>query len=304
MTAARPDVSAIVVTYNSRSHVDEAIRSILEAAACAELTVEIIIVDNASTDGTAEHVRDTHRDVILIQNESNVGFGRANNRGFERARGSAWLLLNPDARLTPPALGLLVKELRERRAGAVAPSIGSSGAESAGMAPSIGAAAGHFLFVNRILGDSSGEWRGIQIRRVKGPAAVPVDWASAAALLLDPASVRAVDGFDPRFFLYGEDIDLGVRLARAGHGTWLVPSATAEHSIAASQGGVSTRWLDALHGLYAETHDALRVAVFDLIMAVGLSIRAAVATVAGARVHARRMRAAARRAWILVVRPR
>ena len=74
--------------------------------------------------------------------------------------------------------------------------------------------------------------------------------------------------------MYAEDVDLGRRLWRAGWETWLLPDATAAHSVAASSGGVSDRWIVALHHDYARHANRVPVALFDLIAAAGLALRA------------------------------
>jgi N-acetylglucosaminyl-diphospho-decaprenol L-rhamnosyltransferase len=306
---AREDVSLVTVTYNSREFVGQSIESVVTAAARAGVDLEVVVVDNASTDGSADVVRALHPAAHVIRNEANVGFGAANNQAFELASGTTWLLLNPDAVLEPDALGELLRFLRANpRAGAAAPSIGGGGAraESCGMSPGIRSAMGHFLFVNRLLPDDrGGAWRGFQLHRREGVRARRVDWASAAALALRPEAVRSVGGFDSSFFLYGEDVDLGERLNAAGWEVCLVPSARAWHVIAGSQGGVSTRWLDGIHELYARRANRLQAIVFDLIIALGLSLRAAAASLprgSRSRVHAARMRAGCLRALTLARR--
>ena len=298
------DVTVISVTYNSARDIVEALRSAEIAAARAGVSVEIVVIDNASRDASVAVVREAFGAAKIVENMENVGFGRANNQAFGLASGRRWLLLNPDARLHPDAITTLLAAMGQLSAGAVAPSIGSSGAESAGMAPALPSIVGHFLFINRFLpGDRGGPWRGVQLRRTGTAAPRPVDWASAAALLLDPAAVRAVDGFDDRYFLYGEDVDLGIRLARAGHRTWLVPEARAEHAIAGSQGGVSSQWVVALHQLCRTDGGGIRLFAIGMAMALGLTIRAVAFHVARrspeGRLNAARMRAAARRSWSL-----
>jgi N-acetylglucosaminyl-diphospho-decaprenol L-rhamnosyltransferase len=300
------DITVISVTYNGATDIVDALRSAEVAAERAGLSVELIVVDNASTDASVATVREAFGAATVVENSENVGFGRANNQAFDLASGRRWLLLNPDARLHPDALTVLVAAMDQLGAAAVAPSIGRSGAESAGMAPSLRSIIGHFLFVNRFLsGDRGGAWRGVQLRRSAAAAPRPVDWASAAALLLDPAAVRAVHGFDERYFLYGEDVDLGIRLARAGHHVWLVPEATAEHAIAGSQGGVSSQWVAALHRLCRTDGDGVRLLAIGMAMALGLTVRAVAAHARrrspDGRLHAARMRAAARRAWSLTL---
>ena len=133
---------------------------------------------------------------------------------------------------------------------------GRDRAESAGMQPGIRSALGHFLLLNRLLprGD-----RGGFVARHPAPTAARdldarmVEWASGGALLLRPDAIRQVGGFDPSFFLYADDVDLGARLSPPGWETWLVRTATAEHSVAATSGGVTDRWYVALHDYYART---------------------------------------------------
>lgn len=305
MSAPGTRVSLITVTYQSEDLVEDAIASAIHAADRADVDLEIIVVDNASSDSSALAVARSFPNATVIRNPTNVGFGRATNQGVAVATGEYVLLLNPDARIHATALNLLIAEMRRLGAAAVAPSIGTQGAESAGMAPTVASAAGHFLGVNRLLlGDRGGQWRGVQLRRRAGRPR-RVDWASAAVLLVDVRALAQVGGFDERIFLYGEDVDLGMRLNGAGHSVWLVPAAKAEHLIAASQGGVSARWVDALHTLHARTARPANIRAFNLIMAVGLTARAFIARMRTADqqdLHVARMRAAAKQAWSLVAR--
>lgn len=295
-------LSVIIVTFNSAGLVEGAIRSATDAARVADAELELIVVDNASADGTAEAIAAAHPEVNLIRNADNEGFGRANNRAFREATGDYWLLLNPDASLDPDALVHLLAFLDARpRVAAVAPTVEDArggGAESGGMAPGARSLASHFLMLNRLLaGDRGGPWRGFQLARRSSAAPRPADWLGAMALLVRPSAIREVGGFDERFFLYGEDVDLGERLTRAGWELWLLPAARARHLIAGSQGGVSTRWVQALHDAYAHHSGRGRTVGLDVILAAGLSFRAAIATATGANpLHRRRMRAAAQRA--------
>jgi GT2 family glycosyltransferase len=167
------------------------------------------------------------------------------------------------------------------------------------MLPGTASAIGHFLFLNRLLpGDRGGAWRGFQLTRRPGLGPRRVEWASAAALLLRPGAIRQVGGFDPTIFMYGEDVELGERLARAGWQMWLVPGAHAWHTIASSQSGVSTRWIDSLHDAMARRSGRFRLTVFDFVLGVSLLTRAAATR--GRRpeacLHRRRMKASGDRA--------
>jgi hypothetical protein len=304
-------VSLIMVTYQSAPDVVQAIGSVEASAEAGHLGLEVIVIDNASRDASADRVSEAFPGATVVRNEENVGFGRACNHGFELARGDWWLLLNPDARLEPEALGRLVEFAAGReRAGAVGATLlgaGTDRAESAGMQPGIRSALGHFLLLNRLLpGDVGGAWRGLQLHRRQGLGPRRVDWTSAGAVLLRPAAVRDVGGFDPRYFLYAEDVDLGRRLAERGWQTWLLPDALASHAVAASQGGVTDRWLVALHDHLAREVSRPRLVAFDAIALLGLASRAVTAGATGLsdadRLHARRMRVAAFAALRLLVR--
>ena len=307
--SGEPDVSVVIVTYNSGEQVGSAIESARAAAQAAGMTAEIIVVDNASADGTADIIATRYPDVLLIRNDRNTGFGAANNVAFPRARGAAWLLLNPDARLEPATLGTLAEALRsDPRLALVAPSVRGGGwgsAESAGEAPGLRSLAGHFLFLNRLLpGTRGGPWRGFQHRMRPRRGLVPVGWASAAVVLARPAAIREVDGFDASIFMYGEDLDLGRRLAAAGWALALEPAATAVHAIGGSQKPTSTRWIDGVaEELERRGRSRPAIAGSLLIIGLGLGIRWIAATVArGEAPHRQRMRAGAFHATTEAVR--
>lgn len=308
------DVSVLTVTYQSHDLVGIALGSALQAGLRAGLTVELVVVDNASADGSADAVVAAFPEARVTRNTTNEGFGAATNDAMSRARGTFWLLMNPDAVLAPDSLGIMVAFLRTHpEAGSVAPSLQGvdpevpEGAESAGMMPGLRSLVGHFLLLNRMLPDDhGGAWRGFQLRRLESRRPRPVEWASAAVLLVRPAAIQAIGGFDESFFMYGEDVDLGGRLSDAGWESWLLPEARAGHLIAASSGGINTGWVDGIHRLAAERPGRLRLVAFDAVVLAGLLVRAFSASLAPdmerptRRLHARRMRRSAQRAASLL----
>jgi GT2 family glycosyltransferase len=299
-------VTAILVTYQSRPDIAEALESIDRAFDRPGLLGSILVVDNASTDGTVEWIRADRPDVELLVAPENEGFGQACNRAFAGATGEVWLLVNPDARLEAETIGALVAELQLRPdLGAIGPTLARPGeAESAGMLPGPASAAGHFLFLNRLprIG-RHGAWRGFQLRRQPGGRVVPVEWVSAAVLAVRPAAIRAVGGFDPAYFLYGEDIDLCARLGAAGWSIALSTATRAEHAIGASSDARSTRWLDGLdQAMRSIGRGRVARAGFFAAVALGLAVRAA-ATAASRRpgVRAARLVPSVRRATTLAL---
>jgi N-acetylglucosaminyl-diphospho-decaprenol L-rhamnosyltransferase len=278
---ADPTLSVICVTYQSRPHVVKSLRSTVRSAEAAGVSVELIVVDNASTDGSADAANDAFPDAVILRNDTNRGFGAANNQAFGIARGAAWLLVNPDARLYAPAVaGLLAALGADPGLAAVGPSISGAGvgrAESGGMLPGIRSMAGHFLFLNRLLPrDVGGPWRGWMVRRSRGTAIRSVEWVSGAVVLLRPTAVREIGGFDESIFLYGEDTDLCARLVDRGWRVGLAPAARAWHAIGGSQAPGSTRWVDGLEQFLVRAgRSRLSRFVCLLSMAVGLAVRVA-----------------------------
>jgi GT2 family glycosyltransferase len=293
-----PDLSIISVTFNSRDQILNALQSASAAASEVSLSHEVIVVDNASADGTPELVGRSLPAAILLRSERNVGFGAANNLAFERATGDRWLLLNPDARIDAACLRRLWATLAARPdVAAIAPSTAGphTRVEDGGMLPGLRSIAGHFLFINRFLpADHGGRWRGLFVQR-RGPLVYELEWIGAAVMLARPEAIRVVGGFDPSIFLYGEDIDLGSRLGQAGWRLLLDPSARATHAIAGSQGGVSAGWVDGTLIVYGRAASRRRQLFAAAMMGLGLAIRV-VASDQRDPLHRRRMRTAALRA--------
>jgi hypothetical protein len=196
------------------------------------------VVDNASTDGSADAVASEFPEARLIRNRENAGFSRANNQGLREASGAYVLILNSDAELTPGALPALAGRLDAApRAGAVGPrTVSGDGTVQVSFGPALRPLA---------------EWR--QRRLVRGvkrrhPAAVrqateraavehEPEWVSASCLLARKEALDAVGGFDEGFFLYEEDVDLCVRLRRAGWSVLFTPAATVVHHLGRSMQG-------------------------------------------------------------------
>lgn len=203
-------ISAIVVGHNG----GELLERCLGSLAGSGPEVETIVVDNASTDGSCELVERRFPGAALLRQSSNLGFGRAVNLAAERARGEALLLLNQDAWLEAGALERLSTRLDDRKTGLVAPRLQyPDGSPQFSWSPAR-SVAGEALqrFFN---GRERSPWvHGASAKILARLAGPP--WYTAACLLLRTEAFRAVGGFDERFFLYFEDVDLCRRLESAG----------------------------------------------------------------------------------------
>jgi O-antigen biosynthesis protein len=221
---ARPDVTVVMVTYNRWDLTKEALRLLAEVT---EPRYEVVIVDNASTDGTIDQLAGVGGATIL-RNPRNLGFGPASNQGAAAARGRHLVLLNSDAWVRPGWLEPLI----------------SVADADAGVA----AVASKLLYPDgRLQEAGSIVWRDARVRQY-GDGDVPsrpeynfrrtVDYASAACLLVRRSAFIAVGGFDPRFApVYCEDVDLGLALAAGPGRVVYQPRSVVEHVRGASGGG-------------------------------------------------------------------
>jgi N-acetylglucosaminyl-diphospho-decaprenol L-rhamnosyltransferase len=232
-------VSAIVVSHNTRDLLE---RCLLGLSDQAWPGLQTIVVDNASTDGSRELVRERFPEVELIELGENAGFARANNAGFERARGEYVLLVNSDAFLTPGALAELVATAdRHPEAAVLGPrlcNVDGTLQRSAWPFPNAGrllleAVGGHRPLRRIGLLEDLGTWGHDEERAV--------DFLVGACLLVRTDALLEVGGFDPGFFLYAEEADLQRRLAARGWSVVLAPRASVTHVGGASSQASLTR---------------------------------------------------------------
>ncbi|MGD9347094.1 MAG: glycosyltransferase family 2 protein [Candidatus Aminicenantes bacterium] len=229
-TEVTPDLSVVMVNYNDRNHVKECLTSLKETV--KDIPFEIVIIDNQSTDGTPEWIREHVPGVRLIVNAENVGFARANNQGIKESRGKYILFLNTDTVLEPQAVAFLLEKLRSsKKIGAAGPALLHG---ERGYQVSFGKKVSFFreVFQKLILNPFH------RFRLKRGAKERRVGWLSAACLLTRKDVLEEVGPFDENFFLYFEDIDLCVRIRERGYELLYIPQARVYHL-----GGASTEGL-------------------------------------------------------------
>ena len=249
-----PLISVIIVSYNTREMTLDCLRALyadLEGSGLGGSESEVWVVDNASKDNSVPAIRDEFPRVKLIASERNLGFGVANNRALEQARGRFLLLLNSDAFPLPGAIADLLKYLREHpEVGAVGPRLLNSDgslqpscwkfpAPSRAWAEAVGLAA--LLPRHPVVGDYF-RWAHDEERRV--------DFVIGAAVLLRREVYEQVGGFDESFFLYAEETDWMKRMETAGWPIVFVPWAQVTHL-----GGASSQSKPGLNPLFFEGQD-------------------------------------------------
>lgn len=216
-----PTLSYCIVNTDGRADLLACLEAI-ERTHPAGVEREILVLDNASSDGSADAVRALGRDIRLIELERRVGKAANDSILLAEARGRFCLLLNEDSELRPGAAAELLEALEgDPEAGAAgARLLDSSGAPvpCAWRFPGVGTAMAGAFFLHRLFTVQS-----------KGEATRRVDWAQSSALLVRREAAVEVDYLDPAFFVYYDECDFCKRLAEAGHPTLFVPAAEALH---------------------------------------------------------------------------
>lgn len=237
-----PDASVVLVSFNTRDLTRECLTSLFDTA--AGVAMEVLVVDNASKDGSADMIAREFPQVRLIRTNVNLGFGGGNNLAFPHASGRYVVLLNTDAFLKPEALqrSIAYMDADPRIGMGGGRLVGRDGAwqPSAHLFPSplndllrISGVATRFAS-SRFFGREDFTWAGPD-------RAVDVDWVTGAYAVIPRTALEKVGYFDERFFLYYEEVDLCRRLKQAGYTVTYWPDVVVVHL-----GGESSKTLSNL----------------------------------------------------------
>jgi len=226
-TLHMPRLSIIIVTYNSASDIDNCLESLVEHPPAIDH--EIVVVDNASTDGTLAAIRARWGGVRVIDARANLGFARANNLGIQQTFGSLILLLNPDTSVRGGAIDTLVTVLEARPDVAIA---GPRLVDGDGRAE---------LSFGRMMSPLAELRQKFLVRGSQraGPVAAyvesmtrkeqEVDWVSGACMLVRRTDAEVAGLMDERYFMYAEDVDFCAAVRARGRKVLFAPSAEVVH---------------------------------------------------------------------------
>jgi len=237
-------VSIVIVSYNTRGLLRDCLNSLMstEGRIC-----EVIVVDNCSTDGSADMMASEFPDIRLIRNAQNCGFAKATNQGMKVAKGNYILLLNSDTIVHPNALEAMAAFMHANAlvGGVACKLLNDDGTIQASVSRRPGAMLLLFrlLGVSRLIsGDRARRWLaryagfllGQTIRSYLAPYVangmpVEVENVSAACLMLRKHAVNQVGFLDERFFMYLEDVDYCLRLRQAGWKLYYLPNGEIVH---------------------------------------------------------------------------
>jgi GT2 family glycosyltransferase len=240
--ASQVDVSIIVVSFNTRDVLRECLLSVYREI--SSLVAQVIVVDNASTDGSPVMIASEFPEAVLLRSEINLGFGPANNLGIKCAYGRYIVLLNSDAFLTEDSLRRSVAHMDDN------PHAGLAGGRLTGRDGSWQPSARLFPTLLSDLIVHSGLAARFPRSRFFGRAdrtwantmeSAEVDWVPGAFSIIRTDVLRAIGSFDPRFFLYYEEVDLCLRIKQHGYSIWYWPDVVIVHI-----GGESSRQIHSL----------------------------------------------------------
>lgn len=215
-------LAIIIVSWNTAALLAQCLRSI--DAQLPNSDWQVVVVDNASSDGSPDIVRQEFPNVTVLVNSENVGYARANNQGIAVTNSEFVLLLNSDTIADRNALNILIEQLRHQpEIGAISPLL----LTPAGGAQSF--AFGHdptpWILLNRgfrkLFTNFQADWR--------PTTAITTDWVSGACMMLRRSALRIAGNLDEHIFMYFEDNDLCLRLRKAGYSVVYCPYAHITH---------------------------------------------------------------------------
>jgi GT2 family glycosyltransferase len=248
--ATTPRLGIVVVSYNTC----DLLRRCLQSTTEVSLPVDVVVVDNASTDGSPEMVRREFPGIRLLANQQNRGFAAATNQGLEAVRNTSEfaLLLNPDAWLHPGAAEEMARFLVAH------PRVGAVGArllypdgrhqEGAWRFPTLLMAIFDlFPPTGPLLGRLQGSFLNGRYQEERADAPFPIDHPLGAAMMIRRETLAEVGLFDEEYWMYAEEVDWCRRCRQAGWAIWQVPSARVVHVGGASSSQFRGRSFVALH---------------------------------------------------------
>ena len=277
----------VTVAFSSGDYLHNFLRTLADAS---RHTAQVVIADNGSTDGAPEQAVAENDNVTLIDSGGNIGYGAAVNRGVAELDPDLEFVVvaNPDVEWSPGSIDALL-EAAERwpRAGSLGPLItepDGSVYPSARAVPDLISGSGH-----AILGAvwKSNPWT--RAYRDEQPTATerPVGWLSGSCLLIRRSAFDSVDGFDSRYFMFMEDVDLGDRLGRAGWLNVFVPDAQVMHAKSHSVSRHPEKMIPAHHAsayrFNADRNPGALRAPLRLALRAGLAVRSRIAVAAALR---------------------
>lgn len=281
------EVSVITVNYNTKELTSAAIKSVYEHT--KDVTFEVIVVDNASEDGSQQYFKKQFPHIKLIENNQNYGFGKANNQGMKVAKGKYIFLLNSDAYLIENSLKKLVDYAQKNEVGMIGPHVlneDSSTQQSVGFLPSLLKVFLWMSFIDDLPGGAT-----LKPYHVDHDSFYEkeheVGWITGAAMFTSKSLINKVGMFDENIFMYGEDVDWCFRIKKAHYKVLYSPITKLVHIGSGSSKKISKNAiLGEYRGIvyfYKKHKGAASLQLLRILLKIGALSRLVIFTVLGRR---------------------
>lgn len=226
------DISVIIVNYNVKDLLDNCVSSIYKAAG-NKYKVEVFVVDNNSIDKSADLIKNKYPQAIVIENDNNIGFSKANNIAIKRAKGKHILILNPDTVLEESTFDKMINFIKEHPGtGAVTSKLiltnGKLDSACRRSFPTPSVAIPRMLGLSKLFPKSKAFGK-YNLTYLDDDKTYEVDAICGAFMFIPKEVMDKVKGFDEDYFMYGEDLDLCYRINKAGYKIFYYPEVTTIH---------------------------------------------------------------------------
>lgn len=274
------DLTIIIVNYNVKEFLAHLLFSIRRAS--HHLDIKIFIVDNASSDGSQEYITERFPEVNYIYNEENVGFGKANNQVIREANSRYTLLVNPDVIISEDTLTTMIDYLdMHPDCGAAGCKIlnadGTFAPESRRTVPTISSSLYKVFGLNRFSGADNKKAQ-YYVNWVDEDQRVEIPVLSGAFMFFRTDTLQKLDGFDERFFMYGEDIDLCYRLQNTGKHIMYLPDTSIIHFKGESSRKNDLKYIkhfnEALYLFFDKHYSNNYSLIFKILIYAGIVVKA------------------------------
>lgn len=268
-------ISIVIVSYKVRYFLRQCLQSVFKSSVAA--TLEVIVVDNASNDGTIEMLNDEFPDVILVSNSENLGFGKANNLGFKRASGDYILILNPDTIIEESTLQICMDYFESHdQTGAIGVRMVDGSArylpESKRGFPTPLNALFKMSGLSRLFASSS-FFNTYYLGHIGEYQLAEIEVLSGAFIFTSKTILDTIGGFDEDYFMYGEDIEMSYQIRKMGKKLIYLPETSIIHFKGESTNKKSYSYLKNFYGamqIYSDKRNNGRSGIWKAILRLGI----------------------------------
>ena len=287
MNTPQIDISVIIVNYKVREYISNLLSSILRAQ--QGFNIEIFVIDNNSEDGSVEFLKSRFPDVTYIANKENVGFGKANNQAIKQAKGKYSLIINPDTLVSEDTFKVLFAHMESNPAcGAAGCKIlnpdGTFAPESKRSVPTIRSSFSKVTGLSTLF-PTSKLFKEYYLNSVEENEKAKVPVLSGSFMFWRTNLLKELGGFDERFFMYGEDIDLCYQVQNTKYHIDYVPETSIIHYKGESSKKGDLRYIrifnKALYQFFDKHHSSRYSLLFKVFIYTAIWLRAFVSMIAG-----------------------